>query len=184
MELRFNKKDIRLPIVTQSLLIRPFALPDAADVLALSREPSAQAWLPSQVFRDQPHAAAVLASLIEQYAAPGHPRHGPYVLAIEHRLAQRLIGHVGFSPLGPDVEIGFAIGQAHQGRGLAAEAVVAASRWAMRAFALDQILGIAAAANQASRRTLARAQFAYCGDQPRRFQGAEQIVSVYRLAAG
>lgn len=177
-------QDVRLPISTSALLIRPFVPEDAANMLALSREASLQTWLPSQIYRDQAHAAAVLAFLIEQYTTPGHPRHGPYVLAIEHQRDQRLIGHVGFSPLGPDVEIGFAIGQAYQGRGLAAEAISAASRWAMRTFALDQILGIAAVANQASRRTLARAQFAYSGDQLRHFQGTEQIVSVYRLAAG
>lgn len=159
-------------------------LRDAVDLLTLSRETAFQVWLPSQVYRDQTHATAALAFLIDQYASPGHPQHGPYVLAIEHRVDQSLIGHVGFSPLGPEVEIGFAIGQAYQGRGLATEAVAAAARWAVRAFALAYILGIAAVANQASRHTLARAQFAYQGDQLRPFQGTEQIVSVYRFTGG
>lgn len=170
-----------LPIITRELLLRPFVMQDAANVLALSREAAAQAWLPSQICRDEAHAADVLAFLIDQYASPGHPQHGPYVLAIEHRVDRSLIGHVGFSPLGPDVEIGFAIGQAYQGRGLAIEAITAAAHWAAHRFALKHILGIAAAANQASRHTLARAEFAYHGDQLRPFQGTMQTVSIYRF---
>lgn len=176
----------RLPIRTQALRIRRFVPADTDAVFALSNEETARTWLRDQVYPDRAHTRSVLEFLIGQYAAPGNPRYGPYVLAIEHRLDGLLIGHVGFGPLDGEVEIGFAIAQSYQGQGLATEAVAAASRWALQAFELDRILGIAAVANAASRRVLTRARFAYTGDRRMSFQGAEQDVSVYVLcrAAG
>ena len=124
----------------------------------------------------------MLEFLTGQYSTPGNPRLGPYVLAIEHRASSSLIGHVGFSPLGDDVEIGFSVAQKCQGHGFASEAIVAASRWAFQAFGLDRIVGIASVANIASRRTLVRARFAYEGNKVMRFQGTEQEVSLYTLS--
>jgi ribosomal-protein-alanine N-acetyltransferase len=173
----------RLPIETRSLLIRQFVPEDAATVLVLSNEETARTWLPSQVYRDQAHALSVLEFLISQYSTPGNPRHGPYVLAIEHRAHSALIGHVGFSPLDDEVEIGFAVAQGYQRQGFTTEAIVAASRWAFQTFELTRIVGITSAANIASRRTLARALFTYEGDRMLRFQGTEQEVSVYALSA-
>lgn len=147
----------------------------------LSNEKTSRVWLPSQVYEDDAHATAVLEHLISHYSTPGNPRRGPYVLAIEHRVDRRLIGHVGFSPLDDDVEIGFAIAQDYQKQGLATEAIVAASRWAFEAFELDRILGITSATNIASKRALARARFAHEGDRVMQFQGDEQPVSVHAL---
>jgi ribosomal-protein-alanine N-acetyltransferase len=126
---------------------------------------------------------SVLESLIGQYSSPANPRQGAYVLAIEHKADRTVIGHVGLSPIDDDVEIGFAIAQRYQGRGFAAEAIVAASWWAFESFALDRILGITSAANIASKRALLRAEFVHQGDKVMRFQGTEQSVSVYALPA-
>ena len=117
----------------------------------LSNEESYRTWLPSQVYRDYAHALSGLEFLISQYVAPGHPRLSPYVLAVEHRIDGALLGHVGFSPLHGEVEIGFSIAENRQARGFATEAIVGASRWAFQAFEIDRILGITAAANVASR---------------------------------
>ena len=172
----------QLPIETRSLLIRKFVLQDAPAVFVLSNEETSRSGLPSQVCRDHAHAVSVLEFLISQCSTPGDPRHGPYVLAIEHRVDRLLIGHVGFSPLDDEVEIGFAIAQDYQRQGLATEAIVAASRWALREFELDRILGITSATNIPSKRTLVRARFAHEGDKTMRFQGSEQVVSVYALS--
>jgi RimJ/RimL family protein N-acetyltransferase len=172
----------QLPVETRSLRIRPFIVQDAASVLILSNEETARTWLPSQVYGDYTHALSVLEFLIDQYSTPGNPRHGPYVLAIEHRADSALIGHVGFSPLDDDVEIGFAIAQDYQRQGYATEAIVAGSRWALQTFALNRILGITSAANVASRRSLVRAQFTFKGNKTMFFQGTEQEVRVYALS--
>ncbi len=173
-----------LPLETRALLLRHFVPGDAAEMLIQSNEDSARIWLPSQVYRDHAHAASALEFLIGQYAVPGNPRQGAYVLAIEHRTSAALIGHVGFSPLHGDVEIGFSIAQKFQGQGFASEAVEGASRWALKTFALDRIVGITAVANTASRRTLARAGFVHEGDKPMRFQGTDEMVSHYALSGG
>src|SRR5688572_1026925 len=170
-----------LPLETPSLRIRHFVPQDAQAMLALSNEEASRTWLPSQVYRDQAHAVAVLESLIRPYASPANPTLGPYVLAIEHRVDGTLLGHVGFSPLDDEVEIGFSIAQGHQGQGLATEAVIAATRWAFDSFGLERILGITSAANVASSRVLVRAGFVHEEDRVMNFQGTEQDVRVYVL---
>ena len=170
------------PLETPSLLIRLFTPQDAPTMLVLSQEEPSRIWLPSQVYRDADHARSAVEYLIAQSLAPANPRLGPYVLAIEHRGDGALIGHVGFSALDDEVEIGFSIAQAYQGRGLATEALVAASRWALEAFGLERILGITAAANIASKRALARAGYVHQRDEMMNFQGTESMVSVYVLS--
>ena len=135
-------------------------------------------------FKDESHARTVLKLLIDQYStSTASPRYGPYVLAIEHRADRALIGHIGLSPIDDDVEIGFAIAQHYQRQGLAMEAIIAVSHWALATFALDRILGITSAANVAAKRTLESSQFAYQGDCDMTFQGARQSVSRYVLFA-
>jgi putative acetyltransferase len=174
----------RMPLTTESLVLRRFVPRDVEAVYRLSTEAGARRWLPSQVYRDRAHAASVLEYLIESYATPGDPRRGPYVLAVLHRSDAALIGHVGFSPFDGEVEIGFAIGERYQRRGLATEAIVAASAWALRSFGLAKILGVTAAANLASKRTLERAGFAHERDTVMNFQGTEQPVAIYACRPG
>jgi RimJ/RimL family protein N-acetyltransferase len=152
-------------------------------MFVLSNEDASRAWLPSQIYRDEVHAVSALTFLIDQFATPGDPRHGAYVLGIEHRSSGDLIGHVGFSPYEDDVEIGFAVAQAYQRRGLAVEAIVAGCRWVFQEFELDRILGIASVANVGSRRALARAGFVHLEDKVMNAQGTVQPVSFYALAA-
>ena len=168
-----------LPLETPRVRLRHFVPEDVAAVHALSDEESSRTWLPSQVYRDEAHARAVLAALIDAYARPGDPTRGPYVLAIEDRADGALIGHVGFSPLDDDVEIGFAVAERRQGRGLATEAITAASRWALATFALERILGVTNAANVASMRALRRAGFVHREDRVMSFQGSAKDVSVF-----
>ena len=172
----------QLPIATPSLLLRHFVLNDAGAALLLSNEATSRTWLPSQVYRDHAHALSALAFLIGHYPTPGNPKHGPYVLAVEHRATGALIGHVGFSPLDDEVEIGFSIAQDYQRQGLATEAILAATRWVFESFELDAIVAVTSAANHASKRALARARFAYQGDKSMNFQGVVQDVSVYSLS--
>lgn len=135
-----------------------------------------QTWLPSQVYRDEAHAAAVLESLISQYHVPGDPRTGVYVLGVQFRETGELIGHVGFCPWDDTVEVGFAIENAHQGKGIATEAVRAACEWAAGAFSLATILGVTSALNKASQGVLLRAGFTRQHEDTMNFQGREQPV--------
>jgi RimJ/RimL family protein N-acetyltransferase len=151
-------------------------------MLVLSNEEASRIWLPSQVYRDEAHALSAIEYLIRHYSTTATPKHGPYVLAIEHRTDGTLLGHVGFSPLDDEVEIGFSMARDYQRQGLATEAIVAASRWALDSFDLDRIVGITSAANAASQRALVRAGFAHSEERVMDFQGTDQDVSVYVLS--
>jgi len=169
-------------IQTPSLVLRPFDLSDAAAAYALSIEPAALQWLPSQVFADEVAARRRILFFIEQYASSPDPRHGPHVLAVEHKRDGKLIGHVGLGEFEGDAEIGFGIAEAYQGQRLAVEAVIATCRWAFDKFGLPRILGIAVQSNEASRKVLVRAGFEYQTDRFMCAQGTDQMVSIYSLS--
>jgi RimJ/RimL family protein N-acetyltransferase len=133
------------------------------------------------VYADETDARRALQALIAPEGDPEDPRLRPFVLAIEHRGDGLLIGHVGLSPFRGDVEVGFAVAEAFQRRGFATEAVVAACAWALERFELPSIVALAAEANQASRRVLARAGFESLETRLMDFQGTEQAVSVCRF---
>lgn len=172
-----------LPLDTAALRLREFVPDDVGEIFRLSQEEAYRAGLPSQVYADEAAARAALDYLIAQCASPADPRRGPVVLAVELAADRTVIGHVGFSPFEGEVEIGFAIGQRCQGRGLGCEAVAAASRWAFANFGLEKILGITAAGNHASRRVMERAGFVLQEERVMRFQGVEEVVALYALAA-
>jgi RimJ/RimL family protein N-acetyltransferase len=176
----FSGEAIR--IETASLELRPFRIEDAAAAHVLSNEAQFRQWLPSQVYADEAAARCALQSLIEGYGLPADPRHAPFVLATDHKKDERLIGHVGLSPFGGEVEVGFAIAEAYQRRGLATEAVVAACHWAFARFELARIVAITAVSNLGSRAVLARAGFEHQEDRVGDFQATQQTVSVYRLS--
>ena len=169
----------RLPLATASLRLRHFVLDDAAAIMALNTESSTRRWLPSHVYASLDDAIAALRFLIACYAAPGDPRHGPYVLAVERGPAGPLLGHVGFSPLDDEVEVSYAIAEAAGGHGYAAEALVHACDWIAEAYAVADVAAVTAAENLASRRTLERASFTHLHDEVMMFQGTQRIVSRY-----
>ena len=168
-----------LPLQTASLVLRHFAADDAPAVMRLNGEETTRRWLPSHVYADISHAEAALGYLIRCYSSPGDVRLGPYVLGVEHREMRQLLGHVGFSPLGGEVEVSYAIAEGARGHGYGTEALAGACVRAARRFALRRIIAITASANRPSRRTLDRACFRHSGDEIMRFQGSEQSVSRY-----
>jgi RimJ/RimL family protein N-acetyltransferase len=148
-------------------------------LMALNAEASTRRWLPSHVYATADDALSALEFLISSYSAPGHPQLGPYVLAIEHGDTGRLLGHVGFSPLGSEVEVSYAIAESARGRGYGAESLVHACNWIADAFTVSRVLAVTAFANVASRRTLERASFVHAQDEDMLFQGVQQAVSRY-----
>ncbi len=166
-------------IATDRLVLRRFVRTDAARLLFLSREPGLVTWLPDQVYRDEAHADEVLAYLMDQYEAPLDPRRGPVALGVVLAATGELIGHVGLSPLGEGVEVGFAIAEAEHGRGLATEAVVAALGWARDELGLERVSGVAATANVGSCRVLEKAGFTLVAEEQRELHGRHRSVRTY-----
>jgi RimJ/RimL family protein N-acetyltransferase len=140
-------------------------------------------WIPNQVYRDEAHASSVLRFLISQYRDDVEPRVSPYVLGIELKRSKDLVGHVGLSPLHGDVEVGYAVGESQQRKGIATEAVHAMCDWAAAKFPATPILGITARENGPSQRVLLRAGFECSGERTMLFQGTEQTVLVFTYAS-
>lgn len=166
--------------MTDSIALRRFELEDAGVLLDLSHEHGLRTWIPDQVYRDEAHAREVVAYLIAQYENAAAPRGAPYVLGVYLRTGE-LVGHVGLSPYHDDtVEIGYAIGDAYQGRGLATAAVRAMLAVARERFGLGEVLGIVAAENHGSRRVLERAGFTFAAEAERPLHGQVRRVCTYR----
>jgi RimJ/RimL family protein N-acetyltransferase len=166
---------------TRSLLLRPLAPSDVEPMLALSQEACARKWLPSQVYRDEAHAAAAVDWLIRQFDLRMTPKTNAFVFGVTDKATARLIGHVGLSPLFDGVEVGFGIATSEQGKGYAAEAVRRACAWGFQRFSLLAILGVTDAENAASQRVLRRCGFRKREEKLLRFQGDERPVIIFEL---
>lgn len=165
---------------TQRLRLRRFSLSDAPVLFALSREPGMRRFIPDQVYRDERHAEEVVRALVAFTEQPPDPRARPYVLAVDDKETGSLIGHVGLSAARGSVEIGYAIAERLHGRGLATEAVIAASEWALGELALPEVLGIVEAANVASCRVLEKAGFVRLRDEVKHVEARTIPIVVYR----
>jgi RimJ/RimL family protein N-acetyltransferase len=168
-----------LPRNTPSLVLRHFVPGDAARIMALNAEASTRQWLPSHVYPTLDDATRAMAYLISCYATPGHPQQAPYVLAVDHQASGQLLGHVGFSPFGNEVEVSYAIAQASRGQGHGAEALAHACLWAAQTFDLSHVLALTASANGPSKRLLERTAFVQTEECVMMFQGHAQPVSRY-----
>jgi ribosomal-protein-alanine N-acetyltransferase len=147
----------------------------------MSQQPGLRTWIPDQVYADEPHAREVLAYLIAQY---DKPLPAPQVLGVCLRDGGELVGHVGLSAIPGGIEIGYAIDDAHQGKGLATAAVAAMTDWGFQTLALSAIDGIVARDNAASCRVLEKAGFVLVAESARPMHGVTQLVRTYRKTQG
>ena len=166
---------------TRSLLLRPLAPSDVGPILAMSQEHCARKWLPSQVYRDEAHAASRVDWLIRQFDLQMTPKTNAFVFGVEDKATARLIGHVGLSPLFDGVEVGFGIATLEQGKGYATEAVSRACAWGFERFSLLAILGVTDEENVASQRVLRRCGFRKKEEKIMRLQGVERSVIIFEL---
>lgn len=106
-------------ISTSRVLLRPLSLADVPKLLVMSGEEGIRRRIPDQgLSRRAPHGAG--GQRVDGVHRDGPaPRTSPYVLGIEDKETGALIGHVGLSPARGSVEIGYAIEQRLQGKGLA-----------------------------------------------------------------
>jgi RimJ/RimL family protein N-acetyltransferase len=169
-------------IEAPAVVLRRFVPADAERAFRMSQEEGMRTWIPSQVYRDLPHAASVLGYLISQYDTGEDPRTVPIVFGIQLRATAELVGHVGLSPFDGAVEIGYAVESSHRRKGLATEAVRAACVWATTEFPIRTILGITAARNIASQSVLLRAGFLRKRQQIMQFQGLAQPVIFFEFS--
>jgi ribosomal-protein-alanine N-acetyltransferase len=100
----------------------------------------------------------------------------PYGLWAVERLADgKLLGHCGLmqEPITGTVEMGYAIGRPHWGRGFASESARASLRYGFGRLELDRIIALAAPENTASRRVMEKAGMRFEGITGDYYQGSE-----------
>ena len=147
-------------IETQRLIIREFELLDTKTIYEFSQEESLKKWIPDQVYADMDEAKETLEFLISKYKK----KEFPFVMAVEIKDSNELIGHVGLSEIKQGIEIGYAIGEKYQNQGYATEAVQAYSIWAKKEFGLEKIYGVVKCENYSSCAVLEKSDFTYAKD--------------------
>ncbi|HKL12539.1 MAG TPA: GNAT family N-acetyltransferase [Halanaerobiales bacterium] len=151
----------KIILETNNLYLREFTIDDTDQIYELSLEEGMKKWLPDQVYDSKEEASQILNFLISQYDSIIEPNKSPYVLGLELKENNELIGHIGLSPYQDVIEIGYAVGEKYQGFGYATEAVNTFSNWALKNIDIDNIWGIVAQNNKGSIKVLNKAGYTY-----------------------
>jgi RimJ/RimL family protein N-acetyltransferase len=152
----------RIPtLTTDRLVLRPFTLEDLEELARLHAEPSFW-WYPLRGAMTMQETKTFLERVIERYGSDGFG-----VEALVDRAGGMMVGWAGlavphFLPeILPAVEVGWRLGQAHRGRGLATEAGSASLRWGFTEAALERIVSIYEPENAASGYVMERLGFTH-----------------------
>jgi [ribosomal protein S5]-alanine N-acetyltransferase len=145
------------PLSTARLVLRSVRRTDASAHFTYARDPDVTRWVSWGPFTELAQSEA-WAEEAEASAAKGLLR--PLAIALPEG---RLIGHLGLAWAGREthlLELGFALGREHQGRGYATEAAGALVGWALRERpGLARVEARCAVANTGSARVLEKLGF-------------------------
>ena len=169
-------------ITTPDLYIRLLSIEDTKSMLRLSKEPSLGRWIPDQVYENESVASGVLEYLTSQYSKLIAPQTNPFVLGVCLKTTDELIGHIGLSPLGAEIEIGYAISEKYCNKGYATQIITAISDWAVSTINLDQIIGIVVSDNTGSARVLEKSGFKLKKESLRKYQGELRLCKEFHYA--
>jgi RimJ/RimL family protein N-acetyltransferase len=158
-----GQQQIDTQIKTERLVLRPPQMADAADLAGLIDRQVAQ--MTSGV--PYPASKSTVEAFLDRMREEGPRRHRPFVITSRDDEPMGVLGfhHKG----GPIFELGYWLGAAFRGRGVATEAASAAMAWArdvcgMRVTASGHFVD-----NPASARVLDKAGFLYTGVVERQF---------------
>lgn len=153
-----------LPTIdTPRLRLRPPSMADAADLYAYARDEAVSRFVLWERHRTLRDSKAALRGMI---AANRQGRPGTF--ALELRAEARMVGTLGFQWLDPEnlsSELGYSIARRLWGQGLAAEALLAAVRYAFETLGLQRLEARHDVLNPASGRVLEKAGFTCEGIQ-------------------
>jgi len=151
----FSEAQTVIELQTPRLLLRQWRDEDLADFAALNGDAEVMRYFPACLDRAQSDA---LAERIRAHFA----QYGYGLWALERRDSGAFIGFTGLlqlsfaAPFAPAVEIGWRLGRAHWGQGLALEAARAARDCAFAQLGLAQLVSFTVPANQRSRALMQR----------------------------
>ena len=144
-------------LLTDRLRLRRLLLTDSARLHAIRSDPAVMKHIGRPVSTSEQDAI----DLIQRIEADRSENKG-MTWAIEQKEAPGLIGTIGYYRLKPEhhmTEVGYALGSAHWGRGLMAEALEAVVRCAFERYRFHRVEAITDPANAASRRLLEKCGF-------------------------
>ncbi|MFV3076305.1 GNAT family N-acetyltransferase [Niveispirillum fermenti] len=142
-------------IETDRLILRPWRDGDLEALAAINADPAVSRWLGGPITRDMTAAAIARQQEYQQ-------RLGFCYWAACLRDGGGLVGMIGLQPtrfdahFTPAIDIGWRLGAAWQGRGLATEGARAALDFGRRQAGLSDIVAITAVGNHASRAVMER----------------------------
>ncbi len=171
---------------TERLLLRRWRAEDLDPLAEMNADPEVMEHFPATLSRAE---TALLLARLEA----GFERDGYGFWAVELRANGALAGFVGLAPVpadipfAPAVEVGWRLGRAYWGKGLAHEGAQAALAYGFGTLGLEEIVAYTAATNERSRRLMERLGMSYDAaadfDHPRVDPGsALSRHVVYRIA--
>ncbi|MBQ4452491.1 MAG: GNAT family N-acetyltransferase [Clostridia bacterium] len=163
-------------IGTERLCITVLTQDMARDVHLNSLDEDTARFVPDEVFETEEAAREAIGFLTGRYASA----EGPFVYAVTEKAGGRYIGYVQMVRIKDGAwEIGYQIGKAHRGRGLALEAVQAFLPAMAEAHGIREVFGICLAENKASRRVLEKCGFAKVFEGTGEYQGSSREIVKY-----
>ncbi|MFJ9724836.1 GNAT family N-acetyltransferase [Streptomyces sp. NPDC101209] len=142
---------------TPRLVLRRWREDDVAPMAAINADPEVMRWIGDGSVRDARQTRLGIEAIEREWDA-----HGFGLFAVEIRATGEPAGFTGLSVPGfmpellPAVEVGWRLGRAHWGRGLATEAARAAVRFGCEELRLERIVSVAQVGNGASERIMGK----------------------------
>ncbi|MGY5047562.1 GNAT family N-acetyltransferase [Streptomyces sp. 900105755] len=142
---------------TPRLILRRWREEDIAPMAAVNADPEVMRWIRDGGVRDEQQTRDGVRAWEDEWDSRGFG-----LFAVEIRSTGELAGFTGLSVPGflpevlPAVEVGWRLGRAHWGQGLATEAAVAAVRFGFGECGLERIVSIVQVGNDASERIVTK----------------------------
>ena len=149
------------------------------DVYKNSQDDNNRKYVPDEVFDSLEEASEVVNQIINSYDSED----GPFVYAVIRKKDSANLGYVQLVKIEEGWEIGYHITEIYTGNGYATEAVNLFLNYIKNNTSLKQIIGIALAANKASRRVLEKCGFEFLYEGNGLYQGRKRkiIKTIKRL---
>ncbi|WP_405194344.1 GNAT family N-acetyltransferase [Streptomyces anulatus] len=142
---------------TPRLILRRWRADDVVPMTAVNVDPQVMRWIGDGSVRDEQQTRRGIEAMEREWDSQGFG-----LFAVEIRSTGELAGFTGLSvpdfmpELLPAIEIGWRLGRAHWGQGLATEAAAAAVRFGFEDCGVGRIVSIAQLGNGASERIMTK----------------------------
>ena len=142
------------------------------DIYKNSQDDNNRKFVPDEVFDSLEEASEVVNQIINCYDSED----GPFVYAVIRKKDNVNLGYVQLEKIEEGWEIGYHIAEIYTGNGYATEAVYLFLNYIKNTTKLKQIIGIALAANKASRRVLEKCGFKLIYEGTGLYQGRKRKI--------